>query len=313
MSAVVSLRHMRAFLAVAQVGSFTRAADVLHLTQSSVTALIAQLEDSLGVRLFSRNSRHVELTMAGTDLLPRARRLIGDFDGLIDDICRYGTMQKGVVRIYSALSAMEYLAAPAVAAFAKLYASIRVQLQDGWYRQIIDSVLSGTVDFGITSHWSDTPGLTFTPLVRDAYGMFLHADDELANKGEQATWRDLAGRSIVDYNSLSGNTTFLRWHNQMPASVLSPFYEVSSMGTQEALVKQGVGVAILPALAAHCLLSPVTRFVVLQDPLIERDLCLVTRSSEELSPAAAALSSLVQERSKRMANLYGVRRSASVQ
>jgi DNA-binding transcriptional LysR family regulator len=309
MSTVVSLKHMRAFLAVAQMGSFTRAADILHLTQSSVTALIAQLENSLGVRLFSRTSRHVELTAAGTDLLPRARRLVGDFDGLVDDMRRYGALEKGVVRVYSALSAMEYLTAPAVAAFAKLYPSIRVQLQDGWYRQIIDAVSSGTVDFGITSHWSDTPGLTFTPLVRDAYGMFLHAQDELASKGEQAKWRDVADRNIVDYNSLSGNTTFLRWHSEMPASVLSPFYEVSGMGTQEALVKQGVGVAILPALAAHCLLSSMTRFVVLQDPLIERDLCLVTRSEDNLSAAATALSSLVQERSRHMANLYGVRRS----
>jgi DNA-binding transcriptional LysR family regulator len=312
MGTMASLKHMRAFLSVAQAGSFTRAANLLHLTQSSVTALVAQLEDSLEVRLFSRNSRNVELTAAGADLLPRARRLVGDFDGLIDDMRRYGTLEKGIVRVYSALSAMEYLVTPAIAAFAKLYPSIRIQLQDGMYRPIIEAVLAGTVDFGITSHWSDTPGLTFTPLVKDAYGMFLRADDELANSGEQATWSNLTDRNIVDYNSLTGNTTFLRWHSEMPASVLSPFYEVSSSGAQEALVKQGIGVAILPALAAHCLLTPATRFVVLQNPLIERDLCLITRCDHELSPAAAALSKLVRDCSARMANIYGVRRAAPV-
>lgn len=306
MAQAVTLKHMKVFLAVAQSGSFTRAGEILHLTQSTVTALIAQLEEALDVRLFDRTSRHVEPTGAGRDLLPRAHRLLGDFDGLVHDMRRYGTLEKGIVRVYSALSAMEYLVAPAVALFARQYPAVRVHLQDGMYRPILEAVLSGEVDFGITSHWTQTPGLSFEPLLKDQYGAFCSADDELASMDTPAEWRHLAGRKIVDYIDTTGSHAFLRQYNQIPSDVLSPFYEVSSVGCQVALVKYSLGVAILPALSAHQILTADTRFVVLHEPLIERNLSLVTRSDYALSPAAAALVRMVRQMSSRGVDMHGI-------
>ena len=79
----VSLRQIRAFVAVARLKSFTRAAALLHLAQPTLTVQIRKLEEALAVRLFDRTSRSVALTQAGRDLLPVLGRLVQDLDGLL--------------------------------------------------------------------------------------------------------------------------------------------------------------------------------------------------------------------------------------
>src|SRR5262245_47390109 len=80
------LRHLRAFAAVAVHGGFTRAAERLRTTQPALTLLVRQLEASLGARLFDRNTRNVQLTATGAELLPAVERLLGDLDTTIGGV-----------------------------------------------------------------------------------------------------------------------------------------------------------------------------------------------------------------------------------
>ena len=96
----ISLRQIRAFIVVARFSSFTRAADLLHLTQPALTVQIRQLEQALGVKLFDRNTRAVELTRIGRELLPVLERLLGEFDAVVVSTrematLRYGNPDKG--------------------------------------------------------------------------------------------------------------------------------------------------------------------------------------------------------------------------
>ena len=77
------LRQVRSFVVVARFSSFTRAADLLNLTQPALTVQIRQLEQSLGVKLFDRNTRAVELTRIGREMLPVLERLLGEFDAVV--------------------------------------------------------------------------------------------------------------------------------------------------------------------------------------------------------------------------------------
>lgn len=241
------------------------------------------------------------------DLLKRAHRLVGEFDGLVQDMRRYGVLEKGIVRVYSALSAMEYLVAPAVSVFAQAYPAVRIHLQDGMYHAIVKAVLAGDVDFGITSHITATPGLNFESLLKDQYGALCRADDLLASTDLTVAWKHLTGRKVVDYLDTAGSHAFLRQYNEIPSDVISPFYEVSSVGCQVALVKHSLGIAILPALSAQRILTAETRFVVLHEPLIERNLSLVTRTDCALSPAAAELARLVRHAAVHMVGMQGIR------
>src|SRR5947209_15752633 len=95
----VSLRQMRAFLAVARTLSFTRAATEANLSQPALTVQIRTLEEQLGVKLFDRSSRSVELTRLGRELVPTFQRLLREFDETVTgvrDIARHG---RGSVRL----------------------------------------------------------------------------------------------------------------------------------------------------------------------------------------------------------------------
>src|SRR5687768_8534664 len=95
----VNLRQVRAFVSVARFGSFTRAAKLLNLTQPALTVQIRQLEQSLDVRLFDRNTRSVSLTRVGRELVPPFQRLLQEFDAIVVDTKDLAAKRHGIVRL----------------------------------------------------------------------------------------------------------------------------------------------------------------------------------------------------------------------
>src|ERR1700679_3264791 len=94
-----SLPQLRAFVALADERSFTRAAKRLHMSQPALTVQIRNLETSFGVRLFDRDPRGVALTRVGGDLAPRLRRLLADLDGAMNDVRDVAKGRRGTIRI----------------------------------------------------------------------------------------------------------------------------------------------------------------------------------------------------------------------
>lgn len=195
----VTLKHLTAFVAVAQESSFTHAARRLFQTQSSVTTLVRQLETALGTQLFARTSRKVLLSAAGQDFLPRVMRLLADFDGVIEDVVRYGALERGRVSVAAAPSAITQLIAPAAADFARRHPAIRLYLRDDNSGRIQRQVAAQEVDFGLTSRWADAPGLAFDPLLEDRFGVLYRADDTSIQPGRDGhvRWERLSHRKLV--------------------------------------------------------------------------------------------------------------------
>src|SRR6202012_2339814 len=108
----ISLRHLRCFVAVAETGSFTLAAGRLFQTQSALTATIQQLETSVGLRLFDRTTRRVEMTDDATRFKVVADKIIRDFDSAIGDLQAVAKSQRGHLRIAAAPSVMTHILAP---------------------------------------------------------------------------------------------------------------------------------------------------------------------------------------------------------
>ncbi|MFJ1302293.1 LysR family transcriptional regulator [Pseudomonadota bacterium AL_CKDN230030165-1A_HGKHYDSX7] len=286
----VTLKHLNAFVAVAQESSFTHAASRLFQTQSSVTTLIRQLETALGANLFSRTSRRVLLTPLGQEFLPRVMRLLADVDGAIDDAVRYGALQRGRVGVAAAPSAITELIAPAAAGFCASHPGIRLYLRDDNSARIQRQVAAGEVDFGLTSRWADAPGLVFEPLLEDRFGVLYRSDDTELAPGRDGTvrWSALADRKLVGVVDETGIMALLRARADLPIEAASPFYEASSTTSQAALVLAGLGVALLPALAVQRVLQPGLSYALLARPTLVRTLCLIHPEERELSPAAQA-------------------------
>ena len=147
----ISLRQIRAFIVVARFSSFTRAADLLHLTQPALTVQIRQLEQALGVKLFDRNTRAVELTRIGRELLPVLERLLGEFDAVVVSTREIAAMRYGIVRIAALPSVAATVLPPLIARFKQHHPQIRVAVRDSVGGRINAMVREEIVDFGIGS------------------------------------------------------------------------------------------------------------------------------------------------------------------
>src|SRR5215831_14748716 len=120
----LNLRHLEAFAAVARLGSFTKAASALYISQPSFTVQIKQLEEELGVRLLDRNTRSVSLTAIGRELAPVVERLLGELEGIVTSTRALSAKSIGSVTIAALPSVSATLLPGVIAAFRQRYPGI---------------------------------------------------------------------------------------------------------------------------------------------------------------------------------------------
>lgn len=126
----VNIRHLRSVLAVAKHRNLTRAAESLFVTQSALSLTINHLEEDLGVALFNRSTRRIELTAAGVEFLPNAERLVHEFDRSIRQMQALGSVERGLVGIAAVPSAMALLLPAAVAQYMDAYPGVDLYLRE---------------------------------------------------------------------------------------------------------------------------------------------------------------------------------------
>lgn len=297
----LSVRHLRAFIAVARHGSFTRAAEHLHVTQSSLTATIKQLESQTGLILLDRTTRRVLLNHEGERFLPVAERLLSDFDTAVADLQAVAACQQGQVGIGASPSTIARLLPPVIKAFHGHHPHIGLLLRDDSAAGIEQLVLANEVDFGIGGNHSNQPALSYLPVLRDRYGVVLAPDHPLAQRGAEGdtvTWQDLAHEKLL---MLSTDTGIRAQLSRDPAghgvelALDSPSIEVSNPAGLAALIDAGLGLSVLPALAAGTRSFEPLQFRPLAHPAIYRDLYIIHRRGRSLSPAAEAMLGLVRQ------------------
>lgn len=144
----ISIRQLSAFISVADNGSFTRASEQMHLTQSAVSGLIKELESSLGIVLFDRTTRQLSLSVVGHHLLPQARRILNEMQLFENEASSLTSLAQGQVRL--AVSQFAASSMPAVIAqFAKAYPDISVSLLDCSAENVLEHIQNIEVDLGV--------------------------------------------------------------------------------------------------------------------------------------------------------------------
>ncbi|WP_417532634.1 LysR family transcriptional regulator [Marinobacterium stanieri] len=287
----ISIRHVQAFIEVARSGSFTRAAEHLHLTQSALTATIKQLEQDAGLTLFDRTTRRVVLSAEGEHFMPVAERLVSDFNAALDDLRARAELQQGKVSMAGSPSVVTRLMPGALVEFRRQYPSIQVDIRDESAGSLEQRVLNNEVDFAIAGNHSQQPELSYSPLLRDRYGLVLPADHPLARM-RLLSWQQLPDDDLLLLSEDTGIRAQLRRFSQsghIPVQLDQVQIEVSNPAGMAALISKGLGVSLLPALAADTHSFAGVAFVPLHDPVVEREICVITRKGRALSPAAAAL------------------------
>ncbi|MEF9927574.1 MAG: LysR family transcriptional regulator, partial [Massilia sp.] len=148
---------MRAFVALARTGNFTLAAQTLHVTQSALSGLIKELEQTLDARVVDRSTRRIGLTDIGRELLPLFSQIIDDLDGALANVADHTRLKKGVVRIAAPQLMACTLLPPSIAAYRAQHPEIVVRLADTEVEGVITRVLSGEADVGIGPERTPAP------------------------------------------------------------------------------------------------------------------------------------------------------------
>lgn len=163
----LSTRQLDAFLALAEQRNFTRAAAQCHLSQPAFSALIRALEDDLGLRLFDRSTRHVDLTGEGQNFLESARRIRGEITAALAAVRDAATLQRGRVAVALLPSLAAGWLPGVLAAYRSAYPGIEIDIADVLSEPCIERVASGKADFALAAIRADTPELQAEPFCSD--------------------------------------------------------------------------------------------------------------------------------------------------
>lgn len=283
----VTLRQLRALVAIAHTGSFTRAAESLYVTQSALSGLIKELESQVGVRLVDRSTRHIELSEIGVEFHGMAVRILRELDDALDNIDNLKRLRRGAVRIAAPQLMCSTLIPAIIAEFEREYPEIEIHLTDCVVENIIQTVVSGSVDIGIGPQRGNSEVLAMEPFIAPRFITVFPPDHELALL-QQVRWRDLMCYPLI---TLKGQFTHQLEHDLFKATEshdLRPHHQVAFMSTVLSLVHEGVGVGICMPYA-----QPLINLYKLQtrpliEPEIQRRFFIYRRQHASLSPAAEA-------------------------
>lgn len=285
----ITLKQLRAFVMVAREGSFTRAADNLHVTQSTLTSSIKILESELGMRLLDRSTRSVTLTAQGAQFLPTCDRLLRELTESIGEMRLTATRQRGSVVLAAAASFISYVLSPALACMAHSYPGINARLLEETTEGVVRLVLAGEADFGVTTLFEKVGTLDSALLLTDRYGVVYRSPHALDMASEPLRWSDLSTHTMIAVNRSNGIRVLVDRHSGIPSACKNPMYEVGSVSTLQGLLEQGFGYAVLPALAARPMISGGLQFKPLSRPRLQRKLYIVKKKGRTLTPAATAM------------------------
>lgn len=180
----IEIRHLRAFLAVAELLHFRQAAERLNLAQPALSRTIQQLEDAIGVSLLTRNNRQVELTEPGKTFLEECKKLMTQFDLAINNTRRAGQGEVGRLSIGYTDFAITGRLPTILEEFKSLYPEIKIDLLFGSTEEQLALLNDGRIDFAFLTGPNRSPGLTAITIQRDRFIAAVSDRHPLAKRSE---------------------------------------------------------------------------------------------------------------------------------
>jgi DNA-binding transcriptional LysR family regulator len=284
----VNLRQIRAFLAVVSAGSFTRAAELLSLSQPALTVRVRQLEDQVGVRLIDRGARVLELTREGRELYPVFQRIIRDFDAAIADVTEFTEAERGVVRIAALPSFCTGPLASLFVDFKAVNPGLSFILRDAVGKKIAGMVRAEEVDFGIGVEGEREADLEYIDLCQDRLMLVMPAGHVLSGR-DIVTLADVAVHPFI----MMGRETSVRRMVDLAFAAsglpLRPACEATYMATAVSMVRAGLGVTMLPSSAVEINIYPDVVARVVAGDGMTRKIVIIKRRDARLRTTADAL------------------------
>ncbi|AEB86056.1 LysR family transcriptional regulator [Alicycliphilus denitrificans] len=289
----VTLRQLQVFLSVAATRNFSRAGDQVGLTQPAVSRSITELEAQLGLQLLNRTTREVDLTDAGRSLAARLPRVLEDLEATLLDVQGMSTALHGRVRVASSPTLSANLLPDCIARCQRELPGVQVMLLDRVQNDVLSSVLSGEVDFGVVIDPGDREALHCEPVYTEPFGLACPPAHRLARR-RQVRWTDLADEPLVLLDHASGSRRLIDRALAAQGVQARVAQEVGHATTIFRMLDAGLGVSVIPMLALppeglpHLAIRPLL-------PRVDRDIVLVHRRNRALAPLAQRVWDLVRD------------------
>ena len=286
-------RQLQTVLALAEYGSFIAAAALLKTSQPAVTRTVKHVEDILGIKLFDRSTRSVQITAAGKEFVGVAARMLNDLKITIRSMRELSDQRRGQVIISSIMSVANGKLPGLVSVYRLDHPGIELHVRDGVHGIVMEDVRSGAADFGIT-YPDDLPDpFISAPLGKEEFTVVLPRNHELAKK-KTLTLSDLKDAPLVSLPSDSRTRRVIDSAASSIGLTLNHVVTVSQFATMLGFVRAGVGLAIAPKSGVAGFLGKELNAVPVRGRPLARDLGLITLKEREPSPAAAGLMSLLR-------------------
>ncbi len=281
-----TLPQLRAFVSLAELGSFTRAATRLNLSQPALTVQIRNLETAFGAPLFDRDPRGAALTRIGAELAPTLRRLLGEIDGALEEALDAAEGRRGTIRIAALPSFASGRLPRAIARFRETHPAIRFVIRDAVANKVVAAVRDGSVDLGLTAGVELTDDLEILHEATDRLCVVAPAGHPLARL-KRVSLDDLAEYPLVLMESETSVRRIVDAAFISAGRLIHPVAEATYMMTAVGLVRAGLGVTILPESAKEIEAEPTLRAIRIEDARFTRRITLVRRRSRSLPRASS--------------------------
>lgn len=281
----MDIRHLQYVVEVARSKSFTKAAETLHISQPTVSKTIRNLENELGIEIFVRDNKQVELTDSGHVIYTHARHILHSFDNLTSELSDLTRLKRGRIRIGLPPMVGAKFFPGVMSSFRERYPGIMLEMVEDGSKKIEAGVEDGTLDAGAVLMPAGGETLESFPFVNEKLKLVVHPSHPLSGR-KQAALAELAEESIISFRE------DFALHDRIIAACVSVgfqpkvLYESSQWDFISEMVAANLGVAMLPETICASLDPHRVRAISLVAPEIPWQVAIIWRKEGYLSFAA---------------------------
>ncbi|MCX4760268.1 LysR family transcriptional regulator [Streptomyces sp. NBC_01275] len=285
----MDIKQLKAIVTVAEVGSVTRAAELLHLVQPAVTRQIRTLEQELGVPLFERTGQGMRPTEAGAIMVGRARRALDELERARAEVQPTPGEVTGIVTVGLLESTSDLLAEPLVTAIARRHPGIELRLMTAYSGHLQQWLDDGDLDLTLLYNLGSTPSLNARPLVRERLWVVAPASAGLRSD-RPVPFAEAATHPLVLPASGHALRRLIDAAAVRARSAMDVAVQTNSMRVQKQLVRAGHGWTVLPGMGiAEDVARGTLSAAPLSEPDVWRSIVLCTQRSGRTPPAVEAV------------------------
>lgn len=289
------LQHLITFCRVVETGGFSRAGQLVGMSQPAVTRQVAALEAELNQHLLDRSARQFRLTPSGELVFERAKRIVAAVTELKEAVADLGSPEKGHVSIGAVTSVGLGLLPPILTEYAQRHPSVRLLVKASRTQETLAKLIEGEIDMAILTNPVSHPRLTCMPLQQDRV-VLIASPERKASLPDPLPLEQLSVLEMISFQAPSRFRTFVDSILEQYGIYLNVTMEFDSHEAVKLMVGLGFGLALVPASAVRAELAEGRLCEVAVEGLqpISRTSCLaLRRESDRKNPAADNLAAMI--------------------